>query len=64
MSVIFVMFTFHEEKEIKTNKNNFCFGRGPTRFNLAPTYLHQRWRIRVTWFYFWKLLVSEITIFL
>jgi len=21
---------------------------GPTRFDLAPTYLHQGWRIRVT----------------
>jgi len=23
-------------------------GKGPTRFDLAPTRLHQRWRIRVT----------------
>jgi len=35
--------------KIKTNKNIFfIFGRCPTRFDLAHTYLHQEWRIRVT----------------
>jgi len=36
--------------KIKTNKNIFIFifGRGPTMFDLAPTYLHQEWRSRVT----------------
>jgi len=28
--------------KIKSNKNIF-FGRSPTRFDLAPTYLHQEW---------------------
>jgi len=26
----------------------FIFGKGPTRFALAPMCLHQEWRIRVT----------------
>jgi len=45
------MFIFPKKNikiQIKTKKNIFFFRRGPTRFNLAPTYLHQRWRIRVT----------------
>jgi len=32
----------------KSKQNIFYFGRGPTRFNFAPTYLYQGWRIRVT----------------
>jgi len=33
----------------KTNKKVFfIFGKSPTRFDLAPTYLYQEWRIRVT----------------
>jgi len=32
----------------KSKQNNFYLEKSPTRFNLAPTYLHQRWRIRVT----------------
>jgi len=27
--------------KIKTNKNIFIFGKSPTRFDLAPTYLHR-----------------------
>jgi len=47
------MFIFPKKKEakmkIKTNKNIFfIFGRGPTRFDLAPAYLHQECRIRIT----------------
>jgi len=47
MSVIleFLFFTKHKNK---SKQNSFHFGRDPTRFNLAPTYLHQRWRIRVS----------------
>jgi len=53
MSVIFKIFIFQKKKEtkmkIKTKKYFFIFGRGPTRFDLAPpTYLHPEWRIRVT----------------
>jgi len=48
MSVIFKIFIFRQKMKIK-NKNIFLFLKeGLTRFDLAPTYLHQGWRIRVT----------------
>jgi len=46
------MFIFPKKKDKNTNKNKekyFLFlGKGSPRFDLAPTYLHQEWRIRVT----------------
>jgi len=50
MSVIFKMFIFTKnETKMKIKKNIFfIFGKGPSRFDLAATYLHQEWRIRVT----------------
>jgi len=34
--------------KIKRTKYFFLVLGSPTRFDLAPTYLHQGWRIRVT----------------